>query len=174
MQKFFYSPIFIILSLLFLDFFSKLFILYSSGFPIAFYGHYSSLFPTYFKISHILPFFDIILVWNDGVSFSMLSSQSQFNRWFLVIFTSIIVIYIFFLLLKEKNLINKIAFSFIIAGALGNLFDRIRYGAVIDFLDFYIGTYHWPAFNFADIFICIGVFLLIFFNLSFMKKNHIT
>ena len=170
MKKTFNHCIAIISFLFVLDFISKFLILKATGFPVPFYGHYTNFFPTYFSLYNIFPFFDIILVWNDGVSFSMLSSQSQFARWALVIFTSSIIGYIIYLLTKEKNPFNRFSFALIIAGAMGNIFDRIRYGAVIDFLDFYIGKYHWPAFNLADIFISVGVFLLIINNISFKKK----
>ena len=69
---------------------------------------------------------------------------------------------IIYFIQHEKDPSSKMALALILGGALGNILDRIRYGAAIDFLDFYIGSYHWPAFNLADSFICMGVcFLLI-------------
>jgi signal peptidase II len=65
----------------------------------------------------------------------------------------------------------RVSFAFIAAGALGNLIDRLRFGAVIDFLDFYLGRYHWPAFNVADSAICVGVTILFLLNILDTKKD---
>lgn len=159
----------LILIFFLIDFLTKLIILQQTPFPLSLYGNYNKYYPNFFPISEPLPFFNIILVWNNGVSFSMFSSHSLIGKIALIILSISITCYIIYLLKQEKNKLNKFAFILIISGALGNIFDRIRYGAVIDFLDFYIGSYHWPAFNFADIFICFGVFLLI---INSIKKNN--
>ena len=161
----------VIIGILFLlDFFTKLLILLETPFELSLYGNYKEIYPSFFPISSPLPFFNIILVWNNGVSFSMFSSESLIGKIFLVLLSTIITSYIIYLLKQEKNKTNRFAFMLIIAGALGNIFDRIRYGAVIDFLDFYIGSYHWPAFNLADIFICSGVGLIILNTIMTKKK----
>jgi signal peptidase II len=70
-----------------------------------------------------------------------------------------------------QHLLYRVSFAMIAAGAVGNLIDRLRFGAVIDFLDFYVGSFHWPAFNVADSAICVGVALLFVMNVIEMKKQ---
>ncbi|MCQ8877822.1 signal peptidase II [Pseudoalteromonas shioyasakiensis] len=112
----------------------------------------------------ILPFFNLTYVHNYGAAFSFLSDESGWQRWFL----SIIAITISGLLiwwLKRLPASNKIlcgAYSLVLAGAIGNLYDRMYYGYVIDFLHFYYESWHFPAFNIADSAICVGAALLLF------------
>ena len=107
-------------------------------------------------------FFNLVLTYNTGAAFSILSEASGWQRWFLsgiAAGASILIIY-----LLTRHAANKmfcLALSLILGGALGNLWDRITLGHVVDFLDFYIGSYHWPAFNIADSAIFIGAALLI-------------
>lgn len=118
----------------------------------------------------VTPFFNLVLTYNAGAAFSFLSDASGWQRWFLSSIALIASIIIIFLLHKYAN--NKVfclALSFVLGGALGNLWDRITLGHVVDFLDFYIGSYHWPAFNIADSAIFIGAVLLIYD--SFRSKN---
>lgn len=108
-------------------------------------------------------FFNLILTYNPGAAFSFLSEQSGWQRWFLSGIASIAAIVIIFLLNKYQ--LEKLfcwALSLILGGAIGNLYDRIMLGHVVDFLDFYVGTYHWPAFNIADSAIFIGTALMIY------------
>ena len=110
----------------------------------------------------ITSFFNLVLTYNAGAAFSFLSDASGWQRWFLsgiALAASIIII-----ILLRKHPENKlfcVALSLVLGGALGNLWDRITLGHVVDFLDFYIGDYHWPAFNIADSAIFIGAILLI-------------
>ena len=109
----------------------------------------------------LLSFFHITYVENTGAAFSL--GQNR-NNFFVIV--SIVMLVILFVLRHrwEKkdphNLLLKLSLALIIGGALGNLHDRIRYGSVVDFLDFFAGAYHWPAFNVADSAICVGAFLL--------------
>lgn len=109
----------------------------------------------------IAPFFHITYLENTGAAFSM--GQNQ-NKFFIVV--SVIVLLIIFFLRRQwersepRNLNLKIGLALVIGGALGNLYDRIRYGSVVDFLDFFIDSHHWPAFNVADSAICVGALLL--------------
>ncbi|MCR5506274.1 MAG: signal peptidase II [bacterium] len=151
------------------DFLTKLVILLQTPFPLSLIGYYKRFYPTFYPISEPLSFFNIILVWNNGVSFSMLANNTLLGRFVLIGLSLAITTYIALLLKKEKNSINRFAFIIIIAGALGNIFDRLRYGAVIDFLDFHLGKYHYPAFNLADMYICFGVFLIILNSLRKKK-----
>ncbi|KTF16307.1 signal peptidase II [Pseudoalteromonas sp. H105] len=112
----------------------------------------------------ILPFFNLTYVHNYGAAFSFLSDESGWQRWFL----SAIAITISILLvwwLKRLPASNKVlcgAYSLVLAGAIGNLYDRMYYGYVIDFLHFYYENWHFPAFNIADSAICVGAALLLF------------
>ncbi|MEI2768317.1 MAG: signal peptidase II [Nitrosomonas sp.] len=111
----------------------------------------------------VTSFFNLVLTYNPGAAFSFLSEQSGWQRWFLSGIASIAAIVIIFLLNKYQ--LEKLfcwALSLILGGAIGNLYDRIMLGHVIDFLDFYVGTYHWPAFNIADSAIFIGTALMIY------------
>ena len=109
----------------------------------------------------IAPFFNIVKAWNTGVSFSMFNDGGKFG----VIALSVLALMIVFFLCKwlrsEKNKLVQVALGFIIGGAIGNVIDRLVNGAVFDFLDFYWGSKHWPAFNVADSFICIGAVVII-------------
>ena len=101
----------------------------------------------------------------------MFANNSLLNRIILIVVAILITCYVIKLCLNEQNNLSKIAYSFIIGGAVGNIFDRIRYGAVIDFLDFHIKEYHWPAFNVADSFICLGVGILLLETFKNKKSN---
>ncbi|QUJ69021.1 signal peptidase II [Photobacterium sp. GJ3] len=111
----------------------------------------------------VLPFFNLLYVHNYGAAFSFLSDASGWQRW---LFTAIAVGVTALLLVWMRrtpatNRIANPAYALIIGGALGNLFDRLYHGYVVDFLDFYIGKHHWPAFNIADSAICIGAGMII-------------
>lgn len=123
------------------------------------------------KVIDITSFFNLILVWNKGISFSLLSSNSVYTPYLLSLLSLTIIIILFIWLAKEKNSYSALALGAIIGGASGNVFDRLYYGAVVDFLDFHIGTWHWPAFNFADSAICLGVFVLILTSFHSVKDK---
>lgn len=111
----------------------------------------------------VTSFFNLILTYNAGAAFSFLSDASGWQRWFLSSIALIASIVIIFLLRKyTDSKLFSLALSLVLGGALGNLWDRITLGHVVDFLDFYIGSYHWPAFNVADSAIFIGAVLLIY------------
>ncbi len=106
-------------------------------------------------------YFNIVSAWNTGVSFSMFDNQGTAGMIALSLVAMGIVAYLLFWLYHERNRLIQISLGFIIGGALGNVLDRIRLGAVFDFLDVHIDGSHWPAFNAADSFICIGAFLIV-------------
>ena len=115
-------------------------------------------------VSAYIPFgdyFNIVRAWNTGVSFSMLNDYGNAGAWLLSGLAVVIVIMLFFWLRKENSRVIQIALGMIMGGAVGNVIDRIRFGAVFDFLDVHIGDHHWPAFNAADSFICIGAAVII-------------
>lgn len=113
---------------------------------------------------NVLPFFDFTLAHNYGAAFSFLADQPGWQRWF---FTAIAIIasVIFTVWMAKTPKANKVlgvGFALMLSGALGNLLDRLIFGYVIDFLDFYVAGYHWPAFNVADSAIFIGAALMIY------------
>lgn len=120
----------------------------------------------------VAPFFAIVRAWNTGVSFSMFNDFGIKGVYILSGVALVIVALLLNWLKKEQSRLVQVALGFIIGGALGNVIDRIHLGAVFDFLDFSIGDYHWPAFNAADSFICIGAGLIIIHGLFFIKKRE--
>ncbi len=109
-----------------------------------------------FEVIRVLPFFNIVYVENVGSAFGMFKSLGNF---FFVAVAAMAIIFVSILIIKDKD--NRLGFSLILGGAAGNLADRIIYGYVIDFLDVYVGRFHWPAFNVADSALTIGIFLLL-------------
>lgn len=111
----------------------------------------------------ITGFFNLVYVHNHGAAWSFLSDAGGWQRW---LFSALAIVVSGVLLwwLKKTTPNQKIAacgYALILSGAIGNVLDRIIHGYVIDFLDFYLGTYHWPAFNVADSAICVGAALLV-------------
>ena len=119
----------------------------------------------------LTPFFSVVRAWNTGVSFSMFNDFGINGVYILSGIAIIIVLALLKWLKTEKSRLMQLALGFIIGGAIGNVIDRIRLGAVFDFLDFSVGEYHWPAFNAADSFICIGAVLIIVNGLIPNKKE---
>lgn len=108
-------------------------------------------------------FFNLVLTYNAGAAFSFLSEESGWQRWLLSGIAGGAALLIIYLLNKyQHEPLFCLSLSLILGGALGNLYDRITLGHVVDFLDFYAGTYHWPAFNIADSAIFIGAALMIY------------
>ncbi len=124
-------------------------------------------------------FFNIVEVWNTGVSFGMFHSVA-YGQWLLSALALSISLALMVWLARAGNGYRAWAAGLIIGGALGNTIDRIRYGAVADYLDFHINGVHWPAFNVTDMAICLGVALLVFEkplrgrdSLKKMKVSHV-
>ena len=114
-------------------------------------------------------FLNINLIWNEGIAFGLLSYNENFiyNS---ITATIFIVIIILLIMLLNAERLNRIALLMITGGAFGNLFDRIYYSAVPDFLDFYFKDFHWFIFNIADIFITLGVICLIYDEIFSQNK----
>jgi signal peptidase II len=109
-------------------------------------------------------FLNINLIWNEGIAFGLLSFD-QGNLYNLIsLLIAIIIVTVFFMIIKNNN-IKRYPLLMIFGGAIGNLYDRITFKAVPDFIDFHIGEFHWFIFNVADIFISLGVFCMILFEL---------
>jgi signal peptidase II len=120
-------------------------------------------------------FFNLVYVMNPGAAFGFLAGASATFRYIFFIGITILAIgLIIFYLLKSKpqSVLIVLSLTLIFAGAVGNLTDRIRFGAVVDFLDVYVGTWHWPAFNVADSAISIGAALMIWEMIVARKKGN--
>jgi signal peptidase II len=118
----------------------------------------------------ITPFFNIVRVHNPGAAFSFLANAGGWQHYF---FIGLAILVCTYLLREMGNTANnkrlRLSYSLVICGALGNVIDRIRFKYVVDFLDFHLGTAHWPAFNMADSAICIGAVLMIWNELIRVK-----
>ncbi|MDH5516212.1 MAG: signal peptidase II [Gammaproteobacteria bacterium] len=115
----------------------------------------------------VMPFFNFTLAYNEGAAFSFLADAGGWQRWFFVGLTLVISSVLIIWLKKSDNKIEQLAISFVLAGAIGNnLIDRPLFGHVIDFIDVYYESHHWPAFNIADMAISAGVMLLIYVSLT--------
>jgi signal peptidase II len=113
------------------------------------------------QVFELTPFFNIVSAWNKGVSFSMFWTSAETGPWILSGVALVIALGLAFWLTRVSQLLTALGIGLVVGGAVGNVIDRLRFGAVFDFLDFYVGTYHWPAFNVADSCITIGVVLLL-------------
>ena len=115
-------------------------------------------------------FLNINLVWNEGIAFGLLSFDKDYLYNLLTILIIVLIIIIFFMILKNIGF-KKYSLLMVLGGALGNLYDRIYFKAVPDFIDFHIGNFHWFIFNVSDIFISLGVLFLISLELINNKKE---
>ena len=121
----------------------------------------------------VLPFLNWLLLFNPGAAFSFLAQGTGWQRWFFTIIGLLASAYIVWLLRQSQGeKLLCLALSLILGGALGNVIDRIMYGAVVDFIDIHYANWHWPAFNLADSAICLGAALIIWGELrkSFGKS----
>ena len=150
------KKIIIILSVFLFDRATKLYLinLQMSGIDIDFY---------------IYPFLNFYMVWNTGLGFGLASMEANIYYHILTLFIGIVNVILVFFLVKTKGAYSYLI-ALIIGGSLGNLFDRIYYYAVPDFIDLHLGNYHWFVFNVADIFITIGIVGLILIELTKNKK----
>ena len=147
LNKNFLVNLFLVLSIFLFDRISKIYVIHLDK---KFFG--SEIFSS--------KFLNIVLVWNEGIAFGLFSFDENYLYNILTIIILLIIIIIFFMMIRNKG-IKKYSLLMILGGALGNFYDRIFYGAVPDFIDFHISNFHWFIFNFADIFITIGVIFMI-------------
>ena len=119
---------------------------------------------------YIFPFLNLYLIWNTGVGFGLFSSDQPFYYNLVTIVIVLINILILIMIFKSK-IYRKFFLLMILGGSLGNLFDRLYYAAVPDFIDIHYGNYHWFVFNVADIFISFGIICLIFDEIFFNNRK---
>ena len=152
------KKIIFIFSVFFLDRLSKIYLLslQANGSDIDFY---------------VFPFLNFNLVWNTGIGFGLISLETNIFYHILTLIIAAVNIVLIFFIIKSKG-IYVYLLALIIGGSLGNLFDRIYYYAVPDFIDFHIGNFHWFVFNVADIFITVGIIGLMLKEL--LKKEKIS
>ena len=158
-NKTFYVNLIVIFSIFILDRLSKLYVIYLDQIYSG-----SEIFSS--------KFLNIYLIWNEGIAFGLFSFNESNLYNFLTLFILIIIFVILFLISKSSGF-KKYSLLLIFGGALGNVFDRIIYKAVPDFIDFHIGNFHWFIFNLADVFISLGVIFMIMYEIFLNNKiNH--
>ena len=111
----------------------------------------------------LIPFFNLTLSYNTGAAFSFLSEAGGWQRWFFVLLAVVVsaLVVLWLSRLPPADRWTGAALAMVLGGALGNVIDRVVYGHVVDFIDFYVGSWHWPTFNVADSAISVGVAILL-------------
>lgn len=111
----------------------------------------------------VVPYLNLTLVHNPGAAFSLFSEMGGWQRWVLLAVTFVVCVFLYSWLrrLDRSETMSSAAIALVIGGAVGNAFDRLAYGYVVDFIDVYYGKYHWPVFNVADAAITVGVLALV-------------
>ena len=145
----------IILSIFAIDRFSKIYVIFQNE---------KSLSAELFESKYL----NIDLIWNEGIAFGLLSFDQKLYYNLITGLICLITLIILWMIIKTKGL-EKLAFMIVFGGSLGNIFDRLYYSSVPDFIDIHVGNFHWFIFNVADIFISLGVILLIILEIFFTK-----
>ena len=158
LKKISLSNFFLILAIFLLDRISKIYVIEQSKKSLS-----NNLF--------LSDYLNISLMWNEGIAFGLFAFDESFFYNFITILIIMVIIIVFFMILKNKGY-KKYSLILILGGALGNLYDRIFFGAVPDFIDFHIGDFHWFVFNVADIFISIGVIIMILSEFMVTKTSN--
>ena len=157
LNKKFFKSLLIILVCFILDRFSKIYII-------------DYFLKSEINEKYINSYLNFNLIWNRGIAFGLLQSEAlTYHLISLMIF--FVILFLFYILIKNENLLEIVCFSIIIGGAVGNLFDRIYYNAVPDFIDLHFNNFHWFTFNVSDICISIGIITLLIFDI-FKYKNR--
>lgn len=118
----------------------------------------------------VTDFFNLVMVWNNGISFGMLQMDQAHMPMILSGMAVVIALGFFVWLWREPTPANGLSVGLIVGGALSNVWDRVRFGAVADFFDFHIAGHHWPAFNIADAAICLGVIIMLVHTLFYSRS----
>ena len=153
----FYIKLILIISIFLLDRITKLYAIYLNNISFN-----SEIFTS--------KFLNIGLIWNDGIAFGLFSFDKCYMYNLITIIILIIIIFVLVMMIKSDG-IKHYSLLMIFGGAIGNLYDRIYYNGVPDFIDFHIGEFHWFIFNVADIFISVGVIFMILYELIDNNKN---
>ena len=156
-SKTFYINLIIVISIFILDRLTKLYVIYLDKINSS-HEIFSS------------KFLNIYLIWNEGIAFGLFSFSDKNFYNFLTLLISTIIFLILYMVVRTNGF-KKYSLLMILGGALGNVFDRIIYKSVPDFIDFHIGNFHWFIFNVADIFITIGVFFMIYSELLLSNEK---
>ena len=157
LEKNFLTNLFLVFLIFLFDRLSKIYVIFLDN---KFFG--SEIFSS--------KFLNISLIWNEGIAFGLLSFNEKIFYNLLTFIILVIILIIFFMVLKSYGL-KKYSLLMILGGALGNVYDRIFYGAVPDFIDFHIGNFHWFIFNVADIFITLGIIFMIMLEIKDTNKE---
>ena len=113
-------------------------------------------------VMRLTPWMDFKLAFNKGAAFSLFADGSGWQRWFFMGIATVIGLWLCYAIVFERtNALTRLAYASILGGAIGNLYDRILHGKVVDFISWHIGNAYWPTFNIADVGICVGVGLLV-------------
>ncbi|MCL2331470.1 MAG: signal peptidase II [Proteobacteria bacterium] len=132
------------------------------------------LIPYPYLLARVTAFFNIVFTWNPGTSFSLFRNLGESAPLVIIVLSGVIIGAIgYYLFARSRPGMEKWGLALIVGGAMGNLIDRVRFGAVIDFLDFHVNNWHWPAFNVADMAITIGVGLLILNWILIQKESEV-
>lgn len=121
--------------------------------------------PLTFAQKDVLPIFKLVMVWNKGISFGLFNNTADYGPVILISVSLLITAIFLYVLARSSNAWQSLGVALVIGGAIGNVIDRVRFGAVIDFLYFHVNDYYFPAFNIADSCICVGVALLLVLGL---------
>ena len=121
---------------------------------------------------NVTAFFNIVLIYNRGMSFGLFNGGGGLNALLFSLVAAAIVTVLIYWLSRVESPLLAVAIGLIIGGAIGNVIDRIRFGAVVDFLDLHVGLWHWPAFNIADSAICMGVAVMLLDGLLLRREAH--
>ena len=159
LSKKFILDFLVVLIIFFLDRFSKIYVISQNEINLS---------PDLFSSKYL----NISLIWNEGIAFGLLSFNDGHFYNFLSFLIAIVITVIFFMILRNQGM-KKYSLLMIFGGALGNLYDRIFFKGVPNFIDFHIGNFHWFIFNVSDIFISLGVLFLIFLELINNQKKDI-
>ena len=163
----------IILAFVLIDQLTKGTLLYLITGTVPLFGDAWTVVPFPYLMAQVFSFFNIVFTWNPGASFSMLRALGEGAPIIMILITGAIIAGVLYYLFRRADKYERFPLMMIAGGAIGNLIDRVRFGAVVDFLDFHIGTWHYPAFNVADMCIVIGVclYLVNWFLMRRAQKN---
>lgn len=159
----------IIVGAIALDQITKGILIYLITARVPFVANAWDLIPYPYMMTRVTDFFNIVFTWNPGASFSLFRALGEAAPIIMIFLTGFIIGALGYYMVRRAGAYEKLPLALIVGGALGNLIDRVRFGAVVDFLDFHVAGYHWPAFNIADALICIGVALYV---INWIRKKN--